>query len=277
MSWGLVAVGAGTAAAGYFGSKGRDGGGGFEALPQSPSQQRMEKLLEQIATQKVTFKPRQIAPITEAEKAIADIPGLNEAIEKIRRIMTGPVETLPGIEGLYGKTRELGADLLGSTKRGLVMSGHLPSESSRGEKIMGRTWQDIQNEFITAAYPFYAQGLEAKLNAPTTLANLATQRATMKGAVGETERGIEQSILDAILEATRKTKMAPYNINAPIAQGIYGSTQYGYKEQFLQPSTFSEMAPIIGQLAAAAILKKSPTASAWSQTMAAKTNPWLTE
>ena len=118
--------------------------------------------------------------------------------------------------------------------------------------------QDIMGEFITSAYPFYSQGLAAKFAAPGQLANLATQQVTTPMAlattVGALPRGIEQDTLNSIFEAMRKTQEFPYQTQAPIAGQIMGQQRYMYDPGTVSPSIFSQMAPLIGMLGAAAIM-----------------------
>lgn len=245
-----------------FGSK--EKGGGFKEIPLSESQKFSDQWLWDLLKRIETFAPRQIAGLTPAERGavgIAEktvsggIPGVSEARQALTKRMTGAPEQVPGLKGLFAKTRELGANLMGSTKRGLAMTGNLPSESSRGERIYGRTLQDIMEGLVTAAFPFYSQGLAAKLAAPGELANLGMQDVSMRTGIGTTvgalPRQIEQSIFDAILEAVRTTQTFPYQAQAPIAQNIMGQTRYGYQPPTISPSIFSQIAGPAAQVASA--------------------------
>lgn len=239
-----------------FGSQ--ESGGGFKKIPLAPSQEFADKWLWDLLKRIETFAPRQIAGLTPAERGavgIAEktvsggIPGVREAQQVLTKRMTGAPEQVPGLKGLFAKTRELGANLMGSTKRGLAMTGNLPSESSRGARIYGRTGQDIMEGLVTAAFPFYSQGLAAKYAAPGELANLGMQDVSMRTGLGTTvgalPRQIEQSIFDAILEAVRTTQTFPYTTQAPIAQNIMAETRYGYQEPTISPSIFSQIANMV--------------------------------
>lgn len=239
-----------------FGSK--EKGGGFQEIPLSASQKEADPFLVELMKRIMTFAPRQIAGLTPAERGavgIAErtvsggIPGVNEAMQVLRQRMTGDPEQVPGLEGLFTRTRELGANLLGRTKRGLALTGNLPTESSRGGKIYGRTLQDIMNEMVTSAFPFYSQGLAAKYAAPGQLANLGMQDVSMRTGIGTTVGGlprqIQQSIFDAILEASRMTQTAPYQFQAPVAQNIMGQQRYAYQQPTTSPSIFSQVANMI--------------------------------
>lgn len=248
-----------------FGSK--ESGGGFQEIPLKPSQEFADQWLWDLLKRIETFAPRQIAGLTPAERGAVGlaertvsegIPGVREAQQVLTERMTGDVEQVPGLEGLFTRTRELGADLLGRTKRGLGMTGNLPSESSRGARIYGRTLQDIMNEMVTAAYPFYAQGLAAKLAAPGELAGLGMQDVSMRTGLGTTVGGlprqIEQSIFDAIQEAVRTTQTFPYQAQAPIAQNIMGETRYAYQQPTVSPSIFSQIAQPAAMLGGAYLM-----------------------
>ena len=241
-----------------FGSQ--EKGGGFKEIPLSESQKFADKWLWDLLKKIETFAAREIAPLAPAERGavgIAEktvsggIPSVNQAMQVLTKRMTGDVEQVPGLEGLFAKVRELGSNLLGSTKRGLGMTGNLPTESSRGEKIYGRAFQDIMNEMVTAAYPFYSQGLAAKFAAPGQLANLGFQdvatRTGLGTTVGALPRQIEQSILDAIFEARRMTQTFPYMQQGPrgVAEGIMSQGRYGYQEPTVSPSIFSQVANMV--------------------------------
>lgn len=264
-----------------FGSE--EKGGGFKEIPLSESQKFSDKWLWGLLKRIETFAPRQIAGLTPAERGavgIAEktvsggIPGVKEAQQVLTKRMTGDVEKVPGLEGLFAKTRELGANLLGSTKRGLAMTGNLPSESSRGARIYGRTGQDIMNELVTAAFPFYSQGLAAKYAAPGQLASLGMQDVSMRTGIGTTTgalpRQIQQSIFDAIQEAVRTTQTFPYQAQAPIAQNIMAEGRYAYQPPFIDPSIFMQIASAIPSASGstkptpAAPAQYSPTSTGYS-------------
>lgn len=250
--------------------KGGVEGEGFQQIPLTEGQKKAEQYLTDLLEGKEVFEPRQIAEFPPAmQEAIAmvdrimsgGIPEIDQAIKVTADRMMAPPEQVPGLEGLFSRTKELGADLLGRTQRGLALTGNLPSESSAGEKIYGRTFQDILNELVTAAYPFYAQGLEAKFRAPMELASLGTQKVTtplnLATTVGALPMQRQQSIFDAILEATRKTQEFPYSRDgkANIASNILGQQMYAYNPGQYQPSTFSQIAQPLAMLGSAAIMR----------------------
>lgn len=241
---------------GFFSSSTKDRG--WEAIPLAPSQQFADQWLWDLLRRIETFAPREIAPMTPAERGAVGlaertveggIPGLNQAIQVLTQRMTGDVEQVPGLKGLFTKTRELGSNLLGRTKRGLALTGNLPTESSRGEKIYGRTLQDIMEGLVTAAFPFYSQGLAAKIAAPGQLAGLSTAdvmtRTGLGTTVGGLPRQIEQSVLDAILEAVRTTQTWPWQAQAPVAQNIMNQQRYAFNEGITSPSIFSQIANMV--------------------------------
>lgn len=222
---------------------------GWRAIPLTAEQKAALANLVDKYTAEMFFQPREIAGLTPAEQAMAEnalrvvrggAPGVEDAMKVLKQRMTGPVEQVPGLEGLFTKTRELGADLMGRTKRGLALTGNRPTESSRGEKVMGRTLQDIMEGLVTAAYPFYAQGLAGKQAAPMQLASMGTQDVATRTAAaagpGSAPRMIEQAILDAILEAMRKTQTFPYDVQVPIAQGILNQIMYAWDPGMIAPS-----------------------------------------
>lgn len=214
------------------------------------------------------FEPLGTAPLAPGQTAAigagtqvaqGGIPGMNEAVSAIRDIMTGDVSQVPGLAGLFAKVGELGSNLVGSTRTGLSMTGNLPSQSSRGERVMGRTVQDIMEGLVTSAFPFFQQGLQAKLDAPMDLANVAERATTAPINVGMTtgalEQGQEQNILNRIFEAIRSTQKAPFNLQAPVAQSIMKQEMFTGRKQ--QPGAsdasevagFMQMVPLIMALA----------------------------
>lgn len=232
----------------------------WTAIKLSESQKFADKFLWDLLKKIEKFAPRRIAGLTPAERGAVGItervvsegvPGVSEAMQVLTQRMAGDPEQVPGLEGLFTKTRELGADLLGRTKRGLAMTGNLPTESSRGERIYGRTLQDILEGLVTAAFPFYSQGLAAKYAAPGQLASLGMQDVSMRTGLGTTvgalPRQIEQSVYDAILEAQRTTQTFPYT-KAPVAQSIMNQQRYIYEQPYAQPNMFNQMSPMIGQM-----------------------------
>ena len=237
----------------------------FKPIPLSGSQQTSDVFLQDLVKNPVNFQPGGTAPLSGGQQAaitsgqqIAEggIPGLNEAVEGLRAIMTGDVSQVPGLEGLFARTRELGSDLIGRTRSGLSMTGNLPSQSSRGERVLGRTGQDIMEGLITAAFPFFQQGLQAKLNAPMNLANVGERAATSPINVGLTTGGVEQQnaqqVLDRLFEAIRSTQLAPFNLQAPVAQNLLGQLRFVDQEGPVRASDASEVAgftKIGGQLA----------------------------
>lgn len=239
-------------------------GAGFEQIPLTENQKKAEQYLADIVSGSQTFDPRKIAEFSPAMKEAiiqvdrimkGGIPEIESAIDVIAKRMTGPVEEVPGLEGLFTKTRELGAELLGKDKRALALMGNLPSESSAGERIYGRTLQDIMNELVTSAYPFYSQGLAAKLQAPMDLASLATAKTTLPltlaTSIGALPYERQQSILDAIFEAQRKTQEYPYQA----AANLLGQQMYAYNPGTYQPSTFSQIAQPLAMLGSAALMR----------------------
>ena len=240
---------------------------GFKKIPLTETQKKAEEYLGNLLEGKETFDPRQIAEFPPAmQEAIAmvdkimagGIPEIDQAIKITADRMMAPPEQVPGLEGLFERTREMGADLLGRTKRGLAMTGNLPSESSAGEKVYGRTWQDIMNEMVTSAYPYYAQGIDAKNRAPMELASLGTQKVTtplsLATTVGRLPMDREQSVFDAILEAARKTQEFPYAGKAPVASNIMDQQMYTYNPGTTSPSMFSQIANPLATLGSAAML-----------------------
>lgn len=238
---------------GFFSTSTKDRG--WEEIPLAPSQKFADQWMWDLLKKIETFAARKIAPMTPAERGAVGIservvsegiPGVAEAQRVLTKRMTGDVEQVPGLRGLFEKTRELGADLMGRTKRGLQKTGNLPSESSRGARIYGRTGQDIMEGLITAAFPFYSQGLEAKYAAPGQLASLGMQDVSMRTGLGTTVGGlprqIQQSIFDAIQEAIRMTQTFPYSAQAPMAQNIMGQQRYAFNEGVKSPSIFSQIA-----------------------------------
>lgn len=218
-------------------------GEGWEPIPLSESQQIADAIQKELLSSKEVFTPRDIADMTPAEKmayqAVVDwmgggLSGVDEAINAVRGFLNADLspKNIPGLAGLFKKAEELGASLMGKKKRGLAITGNLPSESSAGTKTYGRLWQDIMNEFITSAYPYYQQFINAKLSAPERLANLVTGDITNRiGAAtttGSLPRMIQQMINDAIFEAKQKTQMFPYTFTAPYAQNVMGQNRYAW-------------------------------------------------
>lgn len=268
-----------------FGSK--EKGGGFKQIPLTEDQKKASAFLEQLMNSFMTFAPRQIAGLTSAERGavgIAErtvsggIPGVNEAMQVLAKRMTGDPEQVPGLEGLFARTKELGANLLGRTKRGLALTGNLPTESSRGGKIYGRTLQDIMNEMVTSAFPFYSQGLAAKYAAPEQLAQMGMQDVSMRTGLGTTVGGlprqIQQSIFDAILEASRMTQTAPYQFQAPVAQNIMSQQRYAYQQPTVSPSIFSQVANMISAIRGGGT--SSGGTGAGQSKWASSASPWQT-
>jgi hypothetical protein len=259
---GLIGAGIGASAGG-----GKVKGEGFKKIPLTEEQKRAERYLGELLEGRVKFEPRKIAEFSPAmQKAIemvnnimeGGIPEIEQAIKVTVDRMMGEPETVPGLEGLFERTKEMGADLLGRTQRGLALTGNLPSESSAGEMIYGRTLRDIMNELITAAYPFYAQGLAEKYKAPQQLANLGVMKTTiplnLATTVGKLPMEREQSVLDAIMEATRKTKEFPFGRKADIASSLLKNPMYAYNPGTYVPSTLSQIAQPLAMLGSAAIM-----------------------
>jgi hypothetical protein len=232
----------------------------WEQIPKTENQKTAEKYLMDLLNRTVSFQPRQIAGPTEAERSAVStaervsaegIPGLSEAVNQIREIMNAPIDvkSIPGLEGLFGQARKLGSELLGKSKRAMTLSGNRISDSSAGERVYGNTLQEIMDNFITAAYPFFQQFIGAKYNAPMNLANLATQEVTTPMAVGTSTgalpRQVKQAVMDAIFESLRKTKEFPYTAQAPIASNIMNQMAYMYDPGVISPSVFSQLAAAV--------------------------------
>lgn len=252
-----------------FGSK--EKGGGFKQIPLSESQKFSDQWLWNLLKQIETFAAREIAPLTAAEKGavgIAErtvsggIPEVNLAKQTLTKRMDEPfdVNQVPGLKGLFTKILELGSNLMTGTKRGLQMTGNLPSESSRGAKIYGRTGQDIMNELTTSASNLIQPYMMDKLSLPERVANLGRQdvstRTGIGTSVGALPRQIEQSIFDAILEAVRMTQTFPYQAQVPVAQNIMGQQRYAYQQPYIEPSIFSQIAAPVATVAGAYLGRK---------------------
>lgn len=227
----------------------------FQPIPLSGSQQVSDQFLQDLVQKNLQFQPQGTAPLAPGQQAAigagtqvaqGGIPGMNDAVSAIRDIMTGDVSQVPGLAGLFAKVKELGSNLVGSTRTGLSMTGNLPSQSSRGERVMGRTVQDIMEGLVTSAFPFFQQGLQAKLNAPMNLANVAERATTTPINVGlmtgGVEQGQEQDILNRIFEAIRTTQGAPFNLQAPVAQNIMNQQRFIGQAQQPGASDASEVA-----------------------------------
>ena len=275
-----------------FGSK--EKGGGFEEIPLTAGQKRAEKYLEDLYKGKVSFAPRKIAGLTESEQRAVDIvtkvmrkgiPEIGEAKEYVGKMMREPITpgTIPGFEGVYGKYKQLGSEMMGKTMAGLQLTGNLPRESSPGGKVAMRTAQNVMNEFISSILPIYSQMLSAKTSAPERYAGLATSEITTPVGLGTTvgarPRELEQSILDAVMEAKRLTKTFPFTAQAPVAQGVYGAQRYAYQPPTVSPSLFSQIAGPASMVAAGYLMGPGASAASaatpWQQGMAKITNPWL--
>ena len=267
-------------------------GEGWEAIPLSESQKLADKIQEAMLKAKEIFEPRGIAGLTDIEEMAVNavrkmlkggITGFDEAISSIKDIMTKPItpESVPGVSGLFKKAQELGSSLLGKTQRRLQLGGNLPSESSAGTKIYGRTWQDILDSFITSASSLYQPYVSAKLSAPERLASLSERKVTtpvsMGTTVGKVPRDINQQVLDAIFEAQRMTQTFPYTFTAPYAQGVMGQERYAWDPGVTSPSIFSQIASAVTPIATASILRKNPstTPSNWSNAANTFANMWL--
>ena len=257
-------------------------GEGFELIPLTPSQKAADQFLWDLFRNIPEFNPRQIAGLTEAEQnsvqtanrvSAEGIPGLSEAVNAIRELMNSPIDVanIPGMEGLFNKTRELGADLLGKNKRAMTLTGNRISESSAGERVYGNTLQGIMEGFITSAFPFFQQKLQAKYDAPMNLANLATQEVTTPMNIGTTTgalpRQIQQMMMDAVFEAMRTNKNFPYGGPANAASATMNNQAYMYDPGVTSPSIYSQVAAMVGALSGGgANIQQPQQAQTWETT-----------
>lgn len=245
-----------------FGSQTK--GEGFEKIPLSESQKIADAKRQEILQKKEVFQPREIAGLTKAEQMAVNevtgmmsrgIPGVSEAMDAVRGFMNPDLspKNIPGLSGLFQQVQELGSSLMGKTKRGLAMTGNIPSASSSGTKVLGRTFQDILDRFTTAAYPFYQQQLSNMYSAPERLASLGmgdvTTRTGMAMTTGAAPRTIQQQINDAIFEAKRKTQGFPYDVTFPMTSDVMGEERYGWNPGTTSPSIFSQIASGVGAVA----------------------------
>lgn len=237
---------------------------GWEAIPLSESQKLADKKRMELIGKTEIFKPREIAGLTSAEQSAVNmvqqmmskgIPGVSKAMSAVRGFMNADLspKNIPGLSGLFQKVQELGSSLMGKTKRGLALTGNLPSASSAGTKVLGRTFQDILDRFTTAAYPFYQQFLSNKFSAPERLASLGvgdiTTRTALATTVGARPRTIQQQINDAIFEAERTTRGFPYGGmpgatgvgTFPMTSSIMGEQRYAYDPGRIVQSDFNSV------------------------------------
>lgn len=243
---------------------------GWDKIPLTESQKLADEKQMELLGKKETFAPRKIEGLTKAEQLAVNavtkmmekgIPGVSEAMDAVRGWMTADLspKNIPGLAGLFKQAGDLGGRLMGKTKRGLALTGNLPSQSSPGSKKLGRTWEDIQDSYIQAAYPFYQQAMANKYSAPERLANLGigdiSTRTGMATTVGAMPRTIQQQIQDAIFEAKRKTQGFPYEFTAPLSQNIMAQTRYGWDPGYMvgsEADVMRQTGQTIGQMVAMA-------------------------
>ncbi len=242
-------------------------GGGFQEIPLTEDQKKAAKFLENLLSKQVTFKPRQIAGLTDTEQqGIKSLRGLlgfepggagfpksearETAIAETTRTATTPVgdvSKIPEIQNVIASITEEGNRIANRLSRSLQTTGTLTS--SLGGKALGRQVQNIQKtlavplleetRFRTGRKDVATQFLETLARGEETD---VLNKFALLDRFGGKEREITQSQLDAIFEAMRQTQLFPFNTQAGIAANILGEQRFAFQEPILSPSIFSQVA-----------------------------------
>jgi len=216
-----------------------------------------------------TAPKREIAALSELEKVSIELAGefvksdldplLMTSISETLKTATEPIDVtkVPELAALIKRTEEFGQGEANRLAQAIQIRGG--SGSTGGRNVLGQKLEDIQTNILATLAP-YAQSLrQMKEGAVGRLADLSSQvtgeklgRVQVAGEAGGLMRNIEQNIYNALFEQEQGTQRLRYEV----APNIYGKILGGAPPGTItggQPSTFSQVAPVIGQIASAYI------------------------
>lgn len=204
-------------------------------VPLTPFEQRAQELLGQWAGRREP-ETRALARKTATEA------------------ITQPVDItqLPEYQGILQDVGEQGNLLVNRLSRGLQKVGALVSTG--GRDILGRAVTGIQKSLAGALAPFAMEERARKFGMIPVLEEFAR---TEERQPLETIQGLRTYDLTRMLEEQKAqaeyqrqvSEMGfPYQVQAPMLTGILGGQQPGIAITGGQPSTFSQIAPLIGPL-----------------------------
>ncbi len=255
MSWvalGAAAIGGG---ASIIAAKEKGGGGSgsqvnFPSIPQTPGAKKARTKLEEFAFGQPPDVPIQkIAPLTpQTEERKLARTTAKELIQP------QDIFSLPEVQGIILEARQTG-DLLGNRlARMLQSAGSLTS--TPGRDILGRAVTDVQKSLAASLAPFASGERARRERLIPILENLGLSEE-------DRERLIQQAEFDAQFqqETTQAGQLESFTI--PLLKSIIG-LQPGVQPiiEGRQPSSLTELAPLIGPLLSKFLKGSTPTAKA---------------
>ncbi|HUT47229.1 MAG TPA: hypothetical protein VMX36_13165 [Sedimentisphaerales bacterium] len=264
MSWATVAIGGGSAAASYFGSKTK--GEGFEGIPSTPKQDRARSFMQDLFLNPIENPTQQIAGMSANEQMGQDLlsrflaEGPSEERGAALSFLTGLLDKpddimqLPEIKALMAGITDQTSDLVNTSMRRTQLQG-MGTSGPQGSAV-GRELAKGQTSMVAALAPYMAQMRGNQLTASQLINSLvsgeegsAVGKIGAAGTYGALPRQLEQAEKDAEYQKMLNDILAKYNLQMPAAQNILNETRYMYDPGMVQPSAFSQIGSALPGLA----------------------------
>lgn len=246
MSWIGAAVTVGSAIIGSQSKKDSGGSVGFKRVPETEEAKKARARLFEISEGEPPEVPlRGVAPLEEIGEE-------RKAARETALDLIKPQDffALPEVQGIISEARETGNLLTNRLGRMLQASGSLTS--TPGRDVLGRAVTDVQKRLSASLAPFAAEERLRRERLIPELERLGLTEELRK-------QGYTQAELDALFQKETIESGQLANFTIPLLQSIISlqpDIQPIVRGQ--QPSTFSQLAPVIGD-ALTAILNRGST------------------
>lgn len=159
--------------------------------------------------------------------------------------------SMPEVQGIIMEAVQKGDLLANRIGRALQATGNMAS--SPGRDVLGRAVTDVQKSLTASLAPFAEAQRGRAFTERTQERNWRLQQELLA-------MGFSQDELNALFQQETTEAMLPYTLRAPMLQSIIGA-QPGVMPviQGQQPSTISQIAPLIGELMSSVLNKTQTT------------------
>jgi hypothetical protein len=215
--------------------------GGFKQIPLSPSQQVSDSYLMDLLNRRVQYPARTVVGLSPEEQQGIDIlknyaaapsAGYTLGENALRDIVAGRD---PASSPEFASYREQSAleqaDTVNALRRSQQLRGvaaGTPALKQEGQVMRGYS---ADREGYLAN--LLNTELNRRANAAPVLAQMSAQepltRANAAMQAGGMQRQLSQQEEDALFESLMQTMLAPYQLQAPIAENIMGQQRYAYQ------------------------------------------------
>lgn len=225
----------------------------------TPQAKWADQYLTDLLGQNPKIPEEQIAEMSDAERLAQEMVGEYgrseaEGLDTLRGITRESDDitqdpTISALLDVIGKKGDLAANRL---SRSMMLRG---GRGGAGRDVLGRQVTDTQKEMLSSLAPYAESAKQRKMSAAQILNNLGEtstlNRLNALSTTGSLPRTLQQMRNSANYNRLMQEVMFPYQQKADVASRIKQGGQMAVTQS---PSLFSQVAPLVGQVASAGIL-----------------------